>query len=88
MFYLVSIEGIGDGSGNYCNFFRPGNSLFTSRERAALAIQKMCEKYDLELTVQEIIRRDKINLTENIWINITYMPINPIELQNKSYYDL
>jgi hypothetical protein len=80
--YLVTIEGRGDGSGNYCDYYRPGISFFTSRAKANKAIRDYVHNYDEDIEISvakcnEIIDKGGVGINEHKWISVKIVEKNP-----------
>ena len=89
--YVVSVEGIGDGSGNYTGYFRPGISLYTSKTEMIKGIKSFVEEESgVELTnkdIKNMIQQGGYEMFESKWIRIEKIIKNPEKMQNSHWYN-
>lgn len=94
--YIVCIEGQGDGSQNFNEYFRPGINLFTNLNIMRESIRKyLCYNHDdvtfdkkniksNYIIIDNIIDKGGIVIDEFTWIRIETKSFNPLILANNS----
>ena len=84
--YVVSVEGRGDGSGNWDDFNRPGISVYTAKNKLIIGIQAFLPQ-KTKKEVEDIIDDGGYRIDEDSWIRIDRKPRNPPKLQDDHWSD-
>lgn len=76
--FVVSVEGKGDGSGNFTGYKRPGISIFSNKDNAAVAIFRYLKSLDEYEIIDEDLLTDEYTdeALNNSLLQISYRIIN------------
>lgn len=77
--YLMSIEGMGDGSGNFCSYFAPIITIYDSLEKLYKDFNNECKHNDEEINrikFVELFNKGGIIFNEYSWIKLMKIQLN------------
>jgi len=86
--YLMSIEGMGDGSGNFADYFSPVIAVYDSLEKLYKAFDDECKHHDegiSRIKFVEYFNAGGVIFNEYSWIKITNFKLNEYTTLGDSY---